>query len=142
MLWTKPQRMEIARHSYDLALGYLEWKAIRVKDAMLLVRDDFVQPTNPLPEKMATEIKILRRELEVAKKEISIWITSIIQSGAMSVLLKDTGRQSEGQELLLEDFKKLGIKNKRLEDDLKSKKRNASKRIKLTESTPRELEET
>ena len=28
------------------------------------------------------------------------------------------------RELLLKDFKKLGIKNKRLEDDLKSKKGN------------------
>ena len=45
------------------------------------------------------------------------------------------------QELLLKDFKKLGIKNKRLKDDLKSKKENPSKRIKLTESTQRELEE-
>ena len=59
----------------------------------------------------------------------------------MSVLLKDTGRQSEGRELLLEDFKKLGIKNKRLKDDLKSKNGNPNKRIKLTESTQKELEE-
>ena len=43
------------------------------------------------------------------------------------------------RELLLEDFKKLGIKNKRLKDDLKSKKENPSKRIKLMESTQREL---
>ena len=43
--------------------------------------------------------------------------------------------------MLLENFKKLGIKNKRLEDDLNSKKGNPSKRIKLTESTQRELEE-
>ena len=42
---------------------------------------------------------------------------------------------------MLEDFKKLGIKNKTLEDDLKNKKRNLSKRIKLTENTQRELEE-
>ena len=45
------------------------------------------------------------------------------------------------RELLLKDFKKLGIKNKRLENDLKSKKGNPSKRIKLTESSQRELEE-
>ena len=45
------------------------------------------------------------------------------------------------RELLLEDFKKLGIKNKKLEDDLKSKKRNPSKKIKLTEGTQKELEE-
>ena len=45
------------------------------------------------------------------------------------------------RELLLEDFKKLGIKSKRLEDDLRSKKGNPSKRIKLTERIQRELEE-
>ena len=42
--------------------------------------------------------------------------------------------------MLLEDFKKLGVKNTRLEDNLRSKKRNPSKRIKLTKSTRRELE--
>ena len=45
------------------------------------------------------------------------------------------------QELLLEDFKKLGVKNRRLEEDLKSKKGNPRKNIKLTESTQRELKE-
>ena len=43
--------------------------------------------------------------------------------------------------MLLKDFKKLGVKNRRQEDDLRSKKGNPSKRIKLTESTQRELEE-
>ena len=42
---------------------------------------------------------------------------------------------------LLKDFKKLGLKNKRLEDEMKERKRNPSKRIKLTENTQRELEE-
>ena len=39
------------------------------------------------------------------------------------------------RKLLLKNFKKLGIKNKRLEDDLKSKKENPCERIKLREST-------
>ena len=43
------------------------------------------------------------------------------------------------RELLLEDFKSLGLKNKRLEDELKGRKRNPSKRIKLTENAQREL---
>ena len=43
--------------------------------------------------------------------------------------------------MLLEDFKSLGLKNKRLEDELKGKKKNPSKRIKLTENAQRELEE-
>ena len=42
---------------------------------------------------------------------------------------------------MLEDFKKLGLKNKRLEDELKGRKGNPSKRIKLTKNTQRELEE-
>ena len=66
-LWTEPQRAEIAQHGYDLALGYLEWKAIRVKDVMLSARDDFVQPANPLPERIPMEIEILRREFEVER---------------------------------------------------------------------------
>ena len=45
------------------------------------------------------------------------------------------------RESLLEDFKKLGLKNKRLKDELKGKKRNPSKRIKLTENTQSELKE-
>ena len=38
------------------------------------------------------------------------------------------------RELLLEDFKSLGLKNKRLENELKGKKENPSKRIKLTKN--------
>ena len=63
----------------------------------------------------------------------------------MSVFFKNKRRQSERREkrarALLEDFKKLGLKNKRLEDELKERKGNPSKRIKLTENTQRELEE-
>ena len=63
----------------------------------------------------------------------------------MSVFSKERRRQGERRrkerESLLEDFKKLGLKNKRLEDELKGRKGNPSKRIKLTENTQRELEE-
>ena len=43
---------------------------------------------------------------------------------------------------MLEDFKSLGFKNKRLEDELKGRKWNPDKRIKLTENIQRDLEET
>ena len=39
------------------------------------------------------------------------------------------------------DFKSLGLKNKRLEDELKGRKGNPDKRIKLTENIQRDLEE-
>ena len=44
-------------------------------------------------------------------------------------------------ELLLEDFKELGLKNKRLEDDLKGKKGRSSKRVKLIEDSRKELQD-
>ena len=52
----------------------------------------------------------------------------------MSIFPKDRERQGE-------DFKKLGLKNKRLEDEMKGRKGNPSKRIKLTENTQREFKE-
>ena len=43
------------------------------------------------------------------------------------------------RELLLEDFKELGLKNKRLEDDLKGKGGRPSKRVKLMENSRKEF---
>ena len=54
---------------------------------------------------------------------------------------EDKVKDERKSESLLEDFKKLGLKNKRLEDEIKGRKGNSSKRIKLTENTQRELEE-
>ena len=52
--------------------------------------------------------------------------------------VKDKKRE---RELLLQDFKKLGLKNKKLEDELKGKVGNPSKRIKLIENSQKELKE-
>ena len=52
--------------------------------------------------------------------------------------MKDERKERES---LLEDFKSLGLKNTRLEDELKGKKGNPNKRIKLTKNAQRELEE-
>ena len=43
------------------------------------------------------------------------------------------------RELLLEDFKELDLKNKRLEDDLKGKGGRPSKRVKFMEDSRKEL---
>ena len=45
------------------------------------------------------------------------------------------------QELLLEDFKELGLKNKRLEDNLKGKRGRPSKRVKLMEDNQKKLQD-
>ena len=44
------------------------------------------------------------------------------------------------RELLLKDFKELGLKNKRLEDDLKDKWGRPSKRVKLMKDSRKELQ--
>ena len=119
----------------------------QVKDAMLLARDDSVQPANPLSERMPTEIEILRWELEVERRRnIDLDHQYHIELGQCQYFLKiqedKVKDERKEQELLLKDFKKLGIKNKRLKDYLKSKKENPSNRIKLMESTQRKLEKT
>ena len=42
---------------------------------------------------------------------------------------------------MLEDFKSLGLKNKMLEDEMKGRKGNPDKRIKLTENIQRDFKE-
>ena len=96
----------------------MEWKAIRVKDVMLPTRDDSVQPANLLPERIPTEIKILRRELEVERRR-NIDLNHQYQAdlGQSRYFLKieenKVKDKRKERELLLEDFKSLGLKNKR-----------------------------
>ena len=98
----------------------------RAKDVALPARDDSVQPACPLPERMPTELELLRRELEIErKKNLDQESSYQAELGQCQYFLKieedkvkDEGKEHES---LLEDFKKLGLKNKRLEDDLKGK---------------------
>ena len=59
---------------------------------------------------------------------------------ALSEVEKDKVKdERKERELLLEDFKELGLKNKKLEDDLKGKGGRLSKRVKLMENSRKEL---
>ena len=98
----------------------------------LSARDDSVQPVCPLPERMSTEFEILRRELEIEKmKNLDQGSSYQTELGQYKYFLKiqedkvKDGRKE--QELLLENFKELGLKNKRLKDDLKGKGGRPSK---------------
>ena len=112
----------------------------------LLARDDSVQPACPLPERMPTELELLRRELKIErKKNLDQGSSYQAELGQCRYFLKieedKVKDERKERESLLEDFKKLGFKSKRLEDELKRRKGNPSKRIKLTKNTQRELEE-
>ena len=110
---------------------------IEQKDVALPTRDDFVHPACPLPERMPTELELLRWELEIERKknsdQDSNYQAELGQCWYFLKIKEDKVKdERKERELLLEDFKSLGLKNKRLEDELKRRKWNSDKRIKLT----------
>ena len=143
-LWSEPQRVDLTRHGHNIVPGYLEWKSNRAKDMVLPTRDDSVQPACPLLERMPTEFELLRRELEIEKmKNLDQGSSYQAELGQYKYFLKiqedKVKDKRKEQELLLKDFKELGLKNKRLEDDLKGKGGRPSKRVKLMEDSRKEL---
>ena len=70
-LWSEPQWVDMVRHGNNIAPGYIEWNSNRARDVVLLAKDDSVHPTCPLPERMPTELELLRRELEIERKRNS-----------------------------------------------------------------------
>ena len=95
---------------------------------------------------MSTEVEILRRELEIEKRknmdQDHKYQADLGQCQYFLKIQEDKVKyEKREQELLLQDFKKLGLKNKRLEDELKGKVGNPSKQIKLIEDRQKELKE-
>ena len=93
---------------------------------VLPTRDDSVHPACPLPERMPTELELLRRELEIERKKNSDQDSNYqAEFGQYRYFLKieedKVKDERRDRELLLEDFKSLGLKNKRLEDEMKGK---------------------
>ena len=94
---------------------------------------------------MPTELELLRRELKIERKKCSDQDSNYqAELGQCRYFLKIEENKVKDErkkwELLLEDFKSLGFKNKRLEDELKGRNGNPDKRIKLTENIQRDLE--
>ena len=134
----------MTRHGRDIAPDYLKWNSIRAKDVSLPTRDDFVQPACPLSERMSTEFELLKRELEIERKKNLDQDSSYqVKLGQYKYFLKiqedKVKDERKERELLLEDFKKLGLKNKRLKNDLKGKGGRSSKGVKRMEDSRKEL---
>ena len=124
----------------------MEWNSNRARDVVLPARDDSVHPACPLPDRMLTKLELLRRELEIERKKNSDQDSNYqAELGQCRYFLKieedKVTNERKERELLLEDFKSLDLKNKRLEDELKERKGNPDKRIKLTKNIQRDLEE-
>ena len=132
-------------HGRDIASGYLEWNSIIAKDVALPVRDDSVQPACLLLERMPIEFELLRQELEIERKrnlnQDNSYQVELGQSKYFLKIQEDKVKdERKERELLLEDFKELGLKNKRLEDNLKGKGGRLSKRVKLMEDSQKKLQ--
>ena len=123
----------------------MDWNSNRAGDVAFPAQDDFVHPACPLSERMPIELELLRRELEIErKKNLDQDSNYQAELGQYRYFLKieedKVKNERKERESLLEDFKSLGLKNKRLEDELKGRKGNPDKRIKLTENIQRDLE--
>ena len=68
-LWSEPQRVDLVWHGNNIASGYLEWNSNRAKDVAFPTKDDSNQPACPLPERMPTELKLLRQELKIERRK-------------------------------------------------------------------------
>ena len=119
--------------------------ASREKDVTLPVKDDSIQPACPLPERMPTDFELLRQELKIERRrnldQDSSYQAELGQYKYFLRIQKDKVKDKRKErELLLEDFKELSLKNKRLKDDLKGKGGRSSKRVKLMEDNWKELQ--
>ena len=124
----------------------MEWNSNRARDVVLPARDDSVYPICLFPERMPTELELLKRELEIERKKNSDQDNNYqAELGQFRYFLKiekdKVKDERRERELLLEGFKRLGLKNKRLEDEMKRRKGNPDKRIKLIENIQKDLEE-
>ena len=136
----------MVQHGNNIASGYLEWNCNRAKDVALPAKDDSVQPACPLLERMLTGFELLRRELEIERRKNldqgSSYQEELEQYKYFLKIYEDKVKdERKERELLLEDFKELGLKNKKLEDVLKGKEGRPSKRVKLMEDSRKELQE-
>ena len=118
----------------------MKWNSNRVRDVALPAKDDFIHPACLLSERMPTELELLRRELDIERKKNSDQDSNYqAELGQCRYFLKieedKVKDERKERELLLEDFKSLGLKNKRLEDELKGRKGNPEKRIPTRESS-------
>ena len=83
----------------------------------LPARDDSVQPACPFLERMPIEFELLRRQLEIERKknldQDSSYQAELGQYKYFLKIQEDKVKdERKERELLLEDFKELGLKNK------------------------------
>ena len=60
--------MDLGKHVCGIAPRYSKWSLNWVKDMVLPLIDNLVQPANLLPKRILTKVEILKLKFEVEKK--------------------------------------------------------------------------
>ena len=134
-MWKETRRMDLRKHVFDVAPSYLTWKSNRVKDLALPLIDNMVQPACILPNKVPIEDEILRLEIEVERKATNLKILRLQEDLGQchydtKILKNEIRKKDQKYDLLLEDFKKLGLENKKNEERHKRKGQQSPKESK------------
>ena len=59
-VWKEPYRTDAGKSSDRVTHGYITWKANRVKDAVHSQVNDLVNPADPSPVMIPSEIELLK----------------------------------------------------------------------------------
>ena len=118
--------MDLGKQVFDIALNYLAWWSNQVKDLVLPPIDDMVQLACLLSKRVPTATEILRSKIKVKRKETNLKILRLQKDLGQchydtKILKNEIRKKDQKYDLLLEDFKNLGIENEKLKGWTKSK---------------------
>ena len=97
-----------------------------------------VQPASFLPEKVPTEAEILRSEIGVERKATKLKILRLQEDLRQchydtEIFKNEIRKKDQKYNLLLEDFKKLGLENEKMKKGTKERANNPQKKAKTEE---------
>ena len=71
-VWKEPHRADPDKSSDRVTHGYMIWRANRVKDTVHSLVNDSVNPVDPSPVMIASEIELLKQEYKKDKRRTKI----------------------------------------------------------------------
>ena len=88
--------------------------------------NDMVQPVSLLPERMATKAEIMRSKIETERKVTNQKILRLQEDLGkcqydMQIQKDEFRKKNQKYDLLLEDFKKMGLEYEKLKKDQKAR---------------------
>ena len=69
-IWKEPHRADPGKSSDRVTYGYIAWRANRIKDVVYLSVNNSVNPTDPSPVMIPSEIELLKQEYREDKRRM------------------------------------------------------------------------